>query len=105
MRLGSYECRLLENTKAFDAYKTQTIRERHRHRFEFNNEYRERLERAGLKVSGVNPKRDLVEIVEVEGHPWMVGVQFHPEFQSKPSKPHPLFCAFVRQALNRRAEK
>ena len=105
MRLGSYECRLLENTKAFDAYKAQTIRERHRHRFEYNNEYRERLERAGLKVSGVNPKRDLVEIVEVEGHPWMVGVQFHPEFQSKPSKPHPLFCAFVCQALKKRGGK
>ena len=95
MRLGSYECRLVEGTKALAAYGEMSVRERHRHRYEFNNIYRKRLEDAGLRVAGVNPKRDLVEIVEVVDHPWMVGVQFHPEFQSKPSKPHPLFCAFV----------
>lgn len=99
MRLGSYECRLIEGSRAYKAYGEPIIHERHRHRFEFNNAYRKRLEEAGLKVAGLNPKRDLVEIVEVEDHPWMVGVQFHPEFQSKPSKPHPLFCAFVAEAL------
>ncbi len=99
MRLGSYECKLSPDSKAFAAYGTEIIRERHRHRFEYNNTYRDRLVSAGLNVAGVNPKRDLVEIVEVKDHPWMVGVQFHPEFQSKPSKPHPLFCAFVGEAL------
>ena len=105
MRLGSYECRLVEGTKAIAAYGEMSVRERHRHRYEFNNIYRKRLEDAGLRVAGVNPKRDLVEIVEVVDHPWMVGVQFHPEFQSKPSKPHPLFCAFVGQALARAKSK
>ena len=105
MRLGSYECRLVEGTKALAAYGEMSVRERHRHRYEFNNIYRKRLEDAGLRVAGVNPKRDLVEIVEVVDHPWMVGVQFHPEFQSKPSKPHPLFCAFVGQALVRAKSK
>ena len=101
MRLGAYECKLVEGTKAQIAYGTQTVRERHRHRYEFNNAFRKQLEDAGLKVDGVNPKRDLVEIVEVADHPWMIGVQFHPEFQSKPSKPHPLFCAFVAEALKK----
>ena len=105
MRLGSYECRLVEGTKALAAYGEMSVRERHRHRYEFNNIYRKRLEDAGLRVAGVNPKRDLVEIVEVVDHQWMVGVQFHPEFQSKPSKPHPLFCAFVGQALARAKSK
>ncbi len=99
MRLGAYECKLVNGTHSFDAYGEEIIKERHRHRFEYNNTYRDRLVAAGLKIAGVNPKRDLVEIVEVSDHPWMVGVQFHPEFQSKPSKPHPLFCAFVGEAL------
>ena len=105
MRLGSYECALVEGSKAQKAYGQNTVRERHRHRFEFNNAYRKRLEEAGLAVAGLNPKRNLVEIVEVKDHPWMVGVQFHPEFQSKPSKPHPLFCAFVGEALKRAKSK
>ena len=105
MRLGSYECALVEGSKAQKAYGQNTVRERHRHRFEFNNAYRMRFEEAGLAVAGLNPKRNLVEIVEVKGHPWMVGVQFHPEFQSKPSKPHPLFCAFVGEALKRAKSK
>ena len=88
-------------SSCYDAYGEGVIRERHRHRYEFNNAYRKRFEDAGLRIAGINPKRDLVEIVEVSGHPWMVGVQFHPEFQSKPSRPHPLFCAFVGQALKR----
>ncbi len=99
MRLGSYECSLAKDSLSEKAYGEQTVRERQRHRYEFNNSYRERLVAAGLKVAGVNPKRDLVEIVEVENHPWYVGALFHPEFQSKPSKPHPLFCAFVGEAL------
>ena len=101
MRLGSYECELAEGSKALAAYGQKNIRERHRHRYEYNNAFRKQLIDGGLKVGGINPKRDLVEIVEVEGHPWMVGVQFHPEFLSKPSKPHPLFCAFVGAALKR----
>ena len=105
MRLGAYPCAISEGTHAFEAYKTANINERHRHRYEFNNAYRKRLEEAGLRIAGVNPKRDLVEIVEVVDHPWMVGVQFHPEFQSKPSKPHPLFCAFVGKALERAKSK
>ena len=105
MRLGSYECALVEGSRAGKAYGQKSVRERHRHRFEFNNAYRKRLEGAGLVVAGINPKRNLVEIVEVKDHPWMVGVQFHPEFQSKPSKPHPLFCAFVGEALKRAAAK
>ena len=105
MRLGSYECALVEGSRAGKAYGQKSVRERHRHRFEFNNAYRKRLEDAGLVVAGINPKRNLVEIVEVKDHPWMVGVQFHPEFQSKPSKPHPLFCAFVGEALKRTAAK
>ena len=96
MRLGSYECALVEGSRAGKAYGQKSVRERHRHRFEFNNAYRKRLEDAGLVVAGINPKRNLVEIV---------GVQFHPEFQSKPSKPHPLFCAFVGEALKRAAAK
>lgn len=105
MRLGSYECKLVKNSKAAAAYGDEIIHERHRHRFEYNNDFRNSLEKGGLKIGGINPKRDLVEIVEVADHPWMVGVQFHPEFQSKPSKPHPLFCAFVGEALKRKNGK
>ncbi|MDD3180693.1 MAG: CTP synthase [Opitutaceae bacterium] len=103
MRLGAYECRLKPGTLAHRAYKADTVHERHRHRFEVNNAYRERLERAGLVVSGVNPRRNLVEIVELKGHPWYVAVQFHPEFQSKPNKAHPLFAAFVAAAIKHRS--
>jgi CTP synthase len=75
------------------------VRERHRHRFEVNNAYVGALQRAGLLVSGINPQRNLVEIVELKGHPWYLGVQFHPEFQSKPDHPHPLFAAFIAAAV------
>ncbi len=105
MRLGAYECKLFDGTHSRAAYGDEFIRERHRHRYEYNNDYRARLEAAGLCVAGINPKRDLVEIVEVVDHPWMVGVQFHPEFKSKPTKPHPLFCAFVGKALERSKSK
>lgn len=91
MRLGSYDCELVPGSKAEQAYGTQKIAERHRHRYEFNNEYRQAMEAAGMFVAGVNPESDLVEIVEIKDHPWYVGVQFHPEFKSRPDRPHPLF--------------
>jgi CTP synthase len=105
MRLGSYDCQLVDGTLARAAYGQENIRERHRHRYEFNNSYREILAKAGLRIAGVNPGRNLVEIVEVAAHPWFVGVQFHPEFQSKPTRPHPLFAAFIGAAIARRASK
>jgi CTP synthase len=102
MRLGSYPCRLRKGSHAFAAYDREEVTERHRHRYEFNNAYRERFERAGMVFSGINPQRDLVEIVELPSHPWFVGVQFHPEFRSRPITPHPLFASFVGAALARR---
>jgi len=105
MRLGSYDCKLTHGTLSRSAYGEDLVRERHRHRFEFNNDYREQLTKAGLRIAGVNPGRNLVEIVEVAAHPWFVGVQFHPEFQSKPTRPHPLFAAFIKAAIARQAKK
>lgn len=99
MRLGSYECALTPGSRAAKAYKTESIRERHRHRYEVNNAYVGQFQRAGLLVSGINPRRNLVEIVELKDHPFFLAVQFHPEFQSKPLQPHPLFTAFVAAAL------
>jgi len=104
MRLGAYDCALVADTLSQAAYGAESIRERHRHRFEFNNTYRDVLEKAGLRVAGVNPDRNLVEIVENADHPWFVGVQFHPEFQSKPRQSHPLFSAFIKAALSRRTD-
>jgi CTP synthase len=100
MRLGSYECALTPGTHAHKAYKADSVRERHRHRFEVNNAYVGQLQRAGMAVSGINPRRNLVEIVELKDHPWFLAVQFHPEFQSKPNKAHPLFASFIAAALN-----
>jgi len=102
MRLGSYECALTPGTQAARAYGTATVSERHRHRFEVNNAYVDRLAKAGMIVSGINPQRNLVEIVELKNHPWFVGVQFHPEFQSKPDRAHPLFAAFIGAAIRHR---
>jgi len=99
MRLGSYPCLITKDTKAFKAYGKTQIHERHRHRYELNNIYRTKLEEAGLKISGLYKEGNLAEIVEVESHPWMVGVQFHPEFKSKLVEPHPLFCEFVRAMI------
>lgn len=98
MRLGGYPCHLIEGTKAFEAYGESEIRERHRHRYEFNDTYREQLVEAGLVVSGTLPDDSLVEIVEVNDHPWFVACQFHPEFLSRPYRPHPLFAGFVGAA-------
>ena len=105
MRLGAYPCHLERDTKAMSAYKKEDISERHRHRYEFNNAYREVLSSRGLVFSGINAQRDLVEIIEVKGHRWFIGCQFHPEFQSKPDKPHPLFREFVAAALTVREKK
>jgi len=102
MRLGSYECELTPGTLAARAYRKPSVRERHRHRYEVNNAYLGRLEAAGLVTSGRNPRRNLVEIIELKNHPWYVAVQFHPEFQSKPSAAHPLFAAFVAAAMKYR---
>lgn len=98
MRLGNYPCMLVEDSVARRAYGAELVSERHRHRFELNNDYRERLEGAGMRLSGLSPDRRLVEITEVEGHPFMVGVQFHPEFRSRPHRPHPLVSEFVGRA-------
>lgn len=96
MRLGSFECRLKEGTISRAAYDSELINERHRHRYEFNNAYRDKLAEAGLVIAGVNPETDLVEIIELQDHPFFVGVQFHPEFKSQPLAPHPLFSQFIR---------
>ena len=100
LRLGAYPCVLEENTHAADAYQQEEVSERHRHRYEFNNAFREPLEEAGMLVSGTSPDKTLVEIIEIADHPWFLGCQFHPEFQSKPMRPHPLFKAFVKAALD-----
>lgn len=100
MRLGLYPCKVMEGTNAFAAYNEELVYERHRHRYEFNNEYREALEEAGLVISGTSPDGRLVEMVEVKDHPWFLAVQFHPEFTSRPNRPQRLFHRFVEASLN-----
>ena len=100
MRLGAFPCVLEKGTKSFDAYKSEKISERHRHRYEFNNAYHQQLTQKGLVIAGINPERELVEIIEIKDHPWFVGCQFHPEFKSKPDSAHPLFKGFIAAALN-----
>jgi len=102
MRLGAYPCDLTEGSLARRIYGTEHLSERHRHRFEFNNAYRDKLQKCGLVLSGINPESDLVEIVELEDHPWFLGCQFHPEFKSRPMEPHPLFESFVGACLKQR---
>jgi CTP synthase len=99
MRLGAYPCRLVEGTHAHKAYGLSEAKERHRHRYEFNNAYREALTSRGLVLSGLSPDDRLVEIIELRNHPWFVATQFHPEFTSRPHRPHPLFSGFVGAAL------
>lgn len=99
MRLGAYDCEILEGSKMYAAYGEKNISERHRHRYEMNDEYLENLEAVGLIVSGRNPESGLVEALELKEHPWFVGVQFHPEFQSRPNRPHPLFADFIKAAI------
>jgi CTP synthase len=103
MRLGASACELLDASKAFEAYKRPLISERHRHRYEYNNQFREQMERAGLTSSGVNPDLNLVEIVEISNHPWFIGVQFHPEYKSTVENPHPLFKSFIAAAIEHAA--
>ena len=104
-RLGTYPCEIKPGTKAEKIYGSTHIEERHRHRFEFNNEYIKEFEAAGMRVAGVCPMGGQVEIMENDNHPWMVGVQFHPEFLSRPVRPHPLFKDFIAAALDIKKKK
>jgi CTP synthase len=104
-RRGAYPCHLRRGTKAHQAYGLDVVSERHRHRYEVNNHYRELLASHGLVISGTSPDGNLVEAIELSDHPWFVGVQCHPEFQSKPTDPHPLFRDFIGASLNRRLAK
>ncbi|OIP75334.1 CTP synthase [bacterium (Candidatus Gribaldobacteria) CG_4_9_14_3_um_filter_36_15] len=99
MRLGAYPCRLNPRSLSFKAYKTSLVSERHRHRYELNNEFRDILEKKGMLTAGINPQRNLVEIIEISSHPFFLGTQFHPEFKSRPLRPHPLFKAFIKTAI------
>ena len=99
MRLGAWDCKISKNSKAFEVYQTENIKERHRHRYEFNNQYLSEFENAGMFATGTNQKTGLVEIVEITNHPWFLGVQYHPEYKSTVLKPHPLFVDFIKAAL------
>jgi CTP synthase len=101
MRLGLYPCHIATHTHTHEAYGNDVVMERHRHRYEFNNRYREQLSQAGLTIAGTSPDRELVEIVEITDHPWFVATQFHPEFKSRPETAHPLFVGMVQAALKR----
>ena len=105
MRLGAWDCELQVGSKIYEVYQQPLISERHRHRYEFNSEYRKPLEESGLRCSGINPKTGLVEVIELPSHPWFVGVQYHPEYKSTVAKPHPLFVAFVKAALEYKLKK
>ena len=105
MTLGAYPCKIKEGTLAREAYKKDLISERHRHRYEYNNKYREELEKKGLVIAGISPDDFLVEMVELKGHPWLLGCQFHPEFKSRPNNAHPLFVSFVQAAIDNRKSK
>jgi CTP synthase len=104
MRLGAYPCELEKDTFAYEAYVEPSLSERHRHRYEFNNAYKGVLVKNGMRVSGASPDHELVEIVEVPDHPWFLGCQFHPEFKSRPTDPHPLFAAFIGASLREKLE-
>ena len=99
MRLGLYPCQLQSGTIAAEAYQEDLVQERHRHRFEFNNAYRDELSKAGMVFSGLSPDGNLVEIAELKDHPFMLGTQFHPEFLSRPYRAHPLFASFIKAVI------
>ena len=99
LRLGNYECKIKDNTLAFNLYNQEKILERHRHRYEFNNKYKELLEKNGMIFSGVNEASNLVEIIELKDHPFFIACQFHPEFKSRPTRCHPLFEGFIKTSL------
>lgn len=105
MRLGSYKCQLQKNSLAYNAYQSEVIYERHRHRYEFNNQFEDKLRGVGVRFSGITPEKNLVEIIELIDHPWFLGCQFHPEFKSKPTSPHPLFADFIKSAINYKNNK
>lgn len=105
MRLGAYECQLDRDSLAYKIYGTEIISERHRHRYEFNGDFLERMEEGGLKATGRNPETGLVEIVEIPTHPFFIGVQFHPEYKSTPEKPQPIFVAFIKAAMEFRKQR
>lgn len=105
MRLGAWDCALISKSKVAKIYGTEKISERHRHRYEFNSDYRNQIEKGGMQTTGLNPKTDLVEIIEIPEHPWFVGVQYHPEYKSTVANPHPLFVAFVKAALKHKIGK
>ena len=100
MRLGGYECQVKKGSKTYDAYGKETIIERHRHRYEYNNVFKTQFEEAGMDSVGINPDSNLVEIVEIPALKWYIGTQFHPEYSSTVLKPHPLFMSFIRAAIN-----
>jgi CTP synthase len=102
MRLGAWECKIISKTASFRAYKRHLVFERHRHRYELNNAFGDDLERNGMVIAGVNPRSNLVEIVEMPKHPFFVGTQFHPEFKSRPLRSHPLFREFIKSSLRLR---
>jgi len=99
MRLGAYSCQIATGSKSHQVYQCEQVEERHRHRYEINNDYREQLQQAGLIISGISPDGRLVEMVELTDHPWFVACQFHPELKSRPNRPHPLFLGLVKSAL------
>ena len=101
MRLGAYPCKIAKNSKLYECYKEDLVYERHRHRYESNNKYLEIFEANGMKAVGINPTEQLVEAVEIENHPFYIGVQFHPEYKSRFEKPHPLFISLVKAAIER----
>lgn len=100
LRLGKYPCKLMKGTKAYEAYGRDEIEERHRHRYEFNNEYRDVLQKCGMVICGTSPNGSIVEMIELPNHPWFVACQFHPEFKSRPNRPHPLFMKFIEASVN-----
>jgi CTP synthase len=102
MRLGAYKCKILSDTNLYKAYNQEVIEERHRHRYEFNSDYLKEFESKGMIASGKNPDTGLVEVVEIPDHPWFVGVQYHPEYKSTVSNPHPIFKAFVKAVLDQK---
>ena len=105
LRLGAYPCVLDENSKAYQLYGSKDISERHRHRYEVNNYYREDLVKAGLSLCGLSPDGKIVEMIELPNHPWFIATQAHPEFKSRPNRPHPLFRGFVGAALEHKENR
>jgi len=105
LRLGKYPCKLMKGTRAHDVYQQNEISERHRHRYEVNNDYLDTLLSKGLVVSGTSPNGSIVEIIELTEHPWFVACQFHPEFKSRPNHPHPLFQGFMNAANQKQAQR